>query len=234
MRLAGVGADNSILNHPLLGPGRITGARELGPFPDNQVAQTIGLMRKRVLEDRANAEFQDHAYRVMSGMGADHVSRAWEQARSAITFINDKDLAGGLDSVNPDNVVELIIRPLDMARLIDQGRAAGDCDDFNMYCAALLECYGIPTSFVTVAADDREPDQYSHVYLRAYPYEGGRKGNYVSLDPSHGPYAGWECPNFFGKLREWPVDDPWLWLGVTGELLAMSLFVGFAVWAIWK
>ena len=221
------------LQHPLLGPGRITGAQELGPLPDHQVAQTIGLMRRNVLEDCAKQEFQEHAYRVMNAQGTDHVTRAWEQTRNSIAFVNDKDLAQSL-GVNPDNVVEFTIRPLEMARLIDRGTAHGDCDDFNMYCAALLECFGIPTSFVTVAADPAEPTQYSHVYVRAYPYIGGRNGEYVALDPSHGAYAGWECPNFFGKLKEWPMNDPWMWVGVTAELLAMSLFVGFAVWAVMK
>lgn len=231
MRLAGVG-DNTI-HHPLLGPGRITGARELGPFPDSQVAQTIGVMRKRVIEDCGNASFQEHAQRVMDQPGVDHVTRAWEQARRAIAFVNDKDLAGGL-GVNPSNVVELIVRPREMARLVDEQRAHGDCDDFCMYAAALLECYGIPTSFVTVAADGSAPDEFSHVYVRAYPYEGGRKGEYVALDPSHGPYPGWECPNYFGRIKEWPLDDPWMWAGATVELFAASLFIGFLVWAVWR
>ena len=208
MRLTDVG-DNS---HPLLGPGKITGAHELGPFPDAQVASTIAVMRRRVIEDCYNPDFRSHAARVLNWISEpDSVSAAWRQTRNAINFVHDKELAGDIPGVNQDNVVEFIIRPLEMARLIDRGTAHGDCDDFCMYCECLLECCGIPTSFVTVAADDSQPDQYSHVYVRAYPYENGRKGDYVALDPSHGAYPGWECPDYFGKQKEWPVDQPFLW-----------------------
>jgi hypothetical protein len=222
---------NPAINHPLLGPGRITSVRELGPLPDNQVAQTIGLMRRRVLEDCHDEGFMTHAARAMSG--ADPVTQAWRTARNHIVFAQDKELAAGM-GVNPDNVIEVIIRPREMAKLIDRGTAAGDCDDFKMYAAALLEAQGIPTSFVTVAADPEEPRQFSHVYLRCYPYPEGRKGNYVALDPSHGPYPGWEVPDMFGKLREWPVDDGWVWVGATAELFAASLFIGFLIWMVAK
>ena len=44
---------------------------------------------------------------------------------------------------------------------------AGDCDDFSMLTAALLEASGIPWEFVTVAADRDSPGRFSHVYVRA-------------------------------------------------------------------
>ena len=97
-----------------------------------------------------------------------------------------------------------------MARYVDQVIAIGDCDDFSMYLAALLTANGIACSFITVAADGHAPDQYSHVYVVAYP-----DGERVACDASHGKYPGWEVPNAFGKIREWEcADNGGGWLGM--------------------
>ena len=191
--------DTPTVQHPDLGPVRFH-ARELGPFPDRQVALTIDVMRERAGEDAADPVFKSRAQGLAgAGSDLDKTGRLWQHVKRSIKFSRDEPIAAGLNAVlNPDNVVEIIIRPCDMARYVDQGIAIGDCDDFSMYLAALLTANGIACSFITVAADGHAPDQYSHVYVVAYP-----DGERVACDASHGGYPGWEVPNAFGKIREW-------------------------------
>lgn len=59
---------------------------------------------------------------------------------------------------------ELLIAP---AILLAMPTPEGDCDDFSMLTAALLEAARIPWEFVTVAADHDSPGRFSHVYVRA-------------------------------------------------------------------
>ena len=217
------------INHPLLGMGMVTGVRELGHIPDTQVAQTVNLMCARVEEDAADPAFQAHVKRVLGQGTGDIPTRVWTQAKKAISFIRDEALATG---TLPDSstVVEFIVRPREMAKLVDEGRAAGDCDDFSMYVAAMLVATGIECSFVTVGADGEAPDQYSHVYVLAYP--DGRGQAPVALDASHGEYSGWEVPNMYGKYREWVVGDGSGWVPRVGELVMVAAAVMGAWWAL--
>ena len=119
--------------------------------------------------------------------------------------------------VSPDDLIEFIVRPVDRCGYIDQGIAIGDCDDFSMALAALLATQGISTKFCTVAADERAPDQFSHVYCVAY-LDGERS----PLDASHGKRLGWglgwEVPNRWGKREEWSTGGgcPLITLAVIG------------------
>jgi hypothetical protein len=196
------------VDHPLLGAGQVTGVRELGPYPDEQVRLTIDLMRERVREDAAEPGFREYARQVVGGLtGMAAADAAWRHVKGVIRFHRDEELGSGLSSVVgegvADDTVEFIIRPAEMAKFVAAGKACGDCDDFSMYLACLLEASGVPCAFVTVAADGRAPDQYSHVYVRAYPEDAEP----ISLDASHGDYPGWEVPNMFAKLRLWPMEQ---------------------------
>jgi hypothetical protein len=112
-----------------------------------------------------------------------------------MTFIRDEALGSPIQQQMPDDaVVEVLIRPRDMHTWMQ-----GDCDDYVTYGAALLIALGVPVSFCTVAADARVPEQYTHVYLVAYP-----AGVRTPLDLSHGQHIGWEVPNAYRK-QEWPV-----------------------------
>lgn len=180
--------------------------RELGPFPDQQVEQTVNIMRRNTRQDSECPEFRVWAAGVCgSGSAWEKVERAFEHTKGVIRFQRDEEtgaeLQDAMGKAVPADTIEVIVRPLDVKRYVEQGKAVGDCDDFSSYLAALLRAQGIKTAFVTLAADQEAPGQYSHVYVAAY-VEGER----VSLDASHGPYVGWEAPNKYGKLCEWPVD----------------------------
>lgn len=202
-------ATSGVTYHPTLGQANYS-AIPLSPYPDQQVAQTIGVMRKRVNEDAASPEFQQWAASICGNPAdseSDVVQRAFQHVRNAIQFTRDEAIGANVGGYPADDVVEVIIRPIDMARYVSQGIAMGDCDDFSQYVACLLTCYGIPCEFVTVAADGRAPMNFSHVYVAAYPIneETGERER-IALDTSHGQYPGWEVPNQYGKFQQWPLS----------------------------
>ncbi len=221
-----IAPSSGTVNHPLLGPVRYK-TREIGWDPDNQVISTIGVMRQDVEEDSKDPWFNSRAQGMLSGMDErSQVAAVHAHTKGSIRFQRDETTGEGIGNATPtDPLVEVIIRPVDMARYVEQGNAVGDCDDFSMYAAAMLEAVGIPCAFVTVAADNRDPNQYSHVYVAAYPHDDAGRRVRIPIDCSHGEYPGWEVPNRFGKRAEWPVEG--------GGLLGV-IALGAAAWWLVK
>ena len=202
-------------------------ARNMSNDPDSQVRQTLGLMGQRVAEDSEDPVFVSRVRRAfdvkmrpgMRGTGAvvpgtedeiDLCEQVWSHAKSGIRFQRDEVTGDGVGGHSSNDVVETIIRPVEMATFMDQGNAVGDCDDFSMYVACCLKALGIPCAFATTAADSRDPRQFSHVYVVAYPKSGGGMRMRMPLDASHGEYPGWETAGL-GRYQEWPVLDKASW-----------------------
>lgn len=229
MRLGSLGTlpSSGVATHATLGAGRYR-ITDLGSNPDEQVARTMRRMGELATEDAANPIFQAFAARTFAGIDPSDkraiVERAYDTVSGAIQFQNDEVSGAGLGDASPPDLVEFIVRPVDMCGYIDQGIAIGDCDDFSMLLAALLATQGIATKFCTVAADGRAPDQFSHVYCVAY-IDGER----IPLDASHGHLVGGfggEVPNRYGKLQEWATDG--------GCPLITLAVIGAAAWFGWK
>lgn len=191
--------------------------------PDQQVADSIGIMRGLVLRDCHSPEIHQDLRSATNDDGMpDPIATCdaiWAYTKSKITFAEDRDTAQplGIDSASTP-VVETFVPPAWMSRICSDGscQRTGDCDDFSMYAAALLTAAGIPAKFATVAADSQAPDQYSHVYVVAYP-----NGQRYPLDCSHGHAPGWEVPNVYGKRCEWDVQ--------TGATSHSSGLMGFLI-----
>ncbi len=223
--------ESGMAYHDTLGPVKYR-VQELGPHPDTQVGITINLMRRLVREDAQCPDFNDHMQEVMGRDGTDlwskaeKIRRAYDHVSRVMTFVRDEAVGSGVSGVgglDPADIVEVIIRPVDMMKYAEQGKAVGDCDDHSMYLACLLECAGIEdVRFVTVAADGRAPEQFSHVYVVAYP-----NGIRTPLDASHGEYVGWETENKFNRREEWPIRDG---IGVIVGRLAMVAGLGAVAW----
>lgn len=194
--------------HPVLGVVRFN-VRELGGDPDGQVGRTVGVMLERVLEDVKDPAFRRWVEsRVPNWRGVtdgEKVQGVYDLVQNSIKFQRDEVTGEGLGGWGSPDVVETIVRPVDMVRYIDQGIAIGDCDDYSMLASACLTVLGVSNGFCTVAADDRDPEQYSHVYVVAWPVGVDGKRERMALDTSHGDYPGWEVPNRFGKRTEWVV-----------------------------
>jgi hypothetical protein len=203
--------------HPDFGHEVEYNAIPLSRHPDTQVAQTIGLMREFNKRDSFSAPIMRDAALMESGSG-DPCADAFWWSKGKVKFQQDEATAAPFRHFLDDDVVEVLIRPQDLANM---RQPVEDCDGIQNYTAALLRARGIPCSFVTIAADNREPDRFSHVYLACYP-----NGKRIALDPSHGPYPGWEAPNMYGKKKEWPIDGPnW------GEVLLIAAVLA-GVWLV--
>jgi hypothetical protein len=168
-------------------------------YGDGQTSAVIGLMAKYAAEDSESTEVRQAvaaAQRLYSGLTPEE--QVYRFARSRIRFINDEALSQPFQRWYQDYIVETLIRPRDLLTL-PVPVAQGDCDDFSMLVASMLLAQGIKASFVTVAADDRDPNQFSHVYVASY-----RDGKRFPIDASHGPFAGWEVQGVY-RRTEWPV-----------------------------
>lgn len=232
MRLAFQAGAQGSQYHPQLGEVKYR-VENLAFEPDTQVGQTLRLMLERAAQDSSDPWFKQRA-QGLAGEGSEKskaynlYQHAWRKS-GHIRFQRDEITGAGIGGYPEDEVVEVSIRPIDMAKYVDEGKAIGDCDDFSTYLAALLKANGIACSFVTVGADERVPDQFSHVYVVAYPVDEWGQRERLPLDASHGEYPGWEVPNQFGKYKEWPVWDRVSWLignAVTTAALALGVWWG--------
>ncbi len=183
------------------------------PMPDDADAQ-VDVAIKKVCEyinaDAQSPIMHEQAARCVEEGAGDPVTGIWNHIKRCLRFRQDTDIANDLATDDPriKDVVEVFIRPLDQALLIQlRGMGVEDCDGYTLYGACLLLCCGIPCNLVTIAADGDSPRRFSHIYVAAYisPAEGGALKR-VPLDFSHGLYPGWEGPHL-GRIREWPVEE---------------------------
>jgi len=204
---------------------------EVSDDPDTQVAQVISLMTSYVLADAKTPEILADAREALAINPSDPVAAVWEYVKSKIDFTRDEAQASHFARLlqqlragaTPDQVVEILIRPVDMHHMTAFGRRGReDCDGFSMYAGALLLALGVPCSFVTVAADPMDPTIYSHVYTVAYA--GGIRR---PCDSSHGAWAGWEAENRYGKRKEWPLPLGQINLA---SVFMLGMLLGAACW----
>lgn len=185
-------------------------------WPDERVADTIAYMTKYAVEDSTNPLIQEDAAEALELGGGDPLLGVFNICKSRFKFQEDSQTAGATP-VADETVVEVLIRPADLAMMWRRHlQPIEDCDGYSAYAASLLLALNVPCSFCTVAVDPTEPSEYSHVYVVTYP-----QNKRVALDCSHGKYVGWECPNPFGKRREWSVSsslNPWFLLAALAAL----------------
>lgn len=192
----GLGPIPAFYNHPDLGAVHAQ-AWEVGDSSDEQVGSTIALMQRYAVEDSISEGVRralDLACRLYGCTGTVDAIHRW--VRSSCRFVHDDISSSWLQQFDQRPIVEILLRPVEMLHF-----RRGDCDDFSMLAASMLLAAGVDCNFVTVAAEPAMPNDYSHVYVAAYPAVGGR----IAVDASHGPRVGWEVENRFGKRAEWPV-----------------------------
>jgi hypothetical protein len=211
--------------HPELGTLVNYKAFPLSEDPDTQVAQTIHRMARNVKEDAQSAPIQREAAAIQASGSGDPLSDTFWHVKHRVGFRQDEQLAQPIRQFLDGDVVEVLIRPRDLANM---RTPLEDCDGFASLLPSLLRAQGVPCSFVTVAADSRDPSRFSHVYAACTDPSTGQR---VSLDASHGPYPGWECLEAgpVWRIKEWAIDGPeW------GEILliAAGLFLLAKVWGV--
>jgi hypothetical protein len=183
--------------------------------PDGQVRSTIRAIRDFVKTDSMSPIVRAYAERMLELGAGDPNLGLWLLIKPLIKFRQDEEIARDLASADPrkDDAIEVLIRPIDQLALIAlRGMGVGDCDCFHLTGCALLASLGIPSSLVTVSANQSRPEEFSHVYMASY-WNGVR----MPLDLSHGEYPGWECPHL-GRIQEWPMQR-----GQAEEILEIAL-----------
>lgn len=168
---------------------------------DRATADTIAIMASLARQGARSNEVYWAVEQAWYGLPADASDREITKAiynwvRRTVRFVEDESLIQLWTGEVVTNK-ELLIAP---ERLLTMQPPQGDCDDFSTLLAAMLLSVGIPTSFVTIAADSFNPGRFSHVYVRA----SLARGEVVNLDASHGTYLGWESPEKFREV-EWPI-----------------------------
>lgn len=188
-----------VIDLPEMGTVRYSLA-QVPDYGDSQTGAVIGLMIQYAAEDASSPEVQqavEDARRQYPGVRGEE--QIWRYVRSRVRFVQDEVLASPFQRWYSDYIVETLIRPRDLLSL-PVPVAKGDCDDYSMLVASMALAMGYNNvRYVTVAADDRDPGQFSHVYVAVYS-DGGR----YAIDASHGPYPGWEVSGVYRKA-EWPV-----------------------------
>ena len=227
------------------------------PFDvDGQVSSTLRMMAEFAIEDSKRPEIIASAAAIASKSYdlRSLTQNLWEAVREKMIFSLDQDTARafanqelGLSSSlaaipDPENVVEVLIRPIDVELLYanNQRQVQGDCDDFSMYGASLLIALrqlGFPISnvrFVTVASSGgQQAGEYSHVYVRFdFPSASGGQGEIqtIALDSSHGAFGGWEVDSY-SRIQEYPVDPV---KHQFAFFLTASVFAFFAFRRLWR
>ena len=191
-------------DHPVFGPVSYR-VEDIGYDADGQVYRTLGVMGERVREDASDPAFCSWAQRVVGASPGELddmavVGAAYFHVKGALRFQRDELTGAGVGNYSAEEVVEVIIRPREMAKFVQQGMGVGDCDDFTMYLAGILTCFRIPTEFCTVAADKADPESFTHVYVKVQLTDG----TVVPLDASHGKFPGWETDNVYQSL-DWRI-----------------------------
>jgi len=78
----------------------------------------------------------------------------------------------------------------------------GDCDDYTTLVCSLLGTIGMKCRMVTIAADSRDPDQFSHIYPETYV-----DGQWVTVDAARRHPEFGKQPANYSRKRWWAVDD---------------------------
>ena len=169
--------------------------------PDQQTYDTIQQMRSIVRRSVNDPQMIDLVKQVLLGCNLmDEVGvacRIFFWIKSNIAFSEDYLLANqflGSSNRNPDGE-DFLITPIALATQVRKG----DCDDFSMLSATMLDIIGIESKFVTIAADGRYPNIFSHVYVIAKI-----NNQWVGFDTSHGKSPGWQY-NKSTRYQAWSI-----------------------------
>ena len=168
--------------------------------PDKQTFDTIQQMRSIVRRSVNDPQLIELVKQILKGTNLmDEIEVAckiFAWIKSNIRFVEDSVLSNQYLGANRDPYGEdFLITPV---RLVTVDRK-GDCDDFSMLAATMLDSIGIECKFVTIAADPRNPNIFSHVYVIA-----NVNHSWIGFDTSHGKVPGWEY-NKATRYQTWNI-----------------------------
>ena len=165
---------------------------------DAGVEQTIQLLRRLVDDAVKDPRINCQAIQILRSYNVSNFG-VEDRLQAFYAWISDpSNFLYVPDPVGPFGPKETL-RP---ARTLFQV-SGGDCDDYTALMASLLGTVGIPTRAVTIAADRRAPDEFSHIY----PEAEIAQGKWVALDAARPGAAYGAAPPFYFRKRIWSLTD---------------------------
>ncbi len=167
---------------------------------DTETAQTVHYMDVLAAEDANSPAVEAAAAEALDEAGLNADSPAYEKA-CAVYWWLQRTIRYVPTPGTSVFVDQTLITPCAMLAMEEP---IGDCPQFSMLAAAIFRVLNMDCLFVTIAADERFPDQWSHVYntVEVYP------GQYLPFDSSNGPEPGAEYSRPFKRK---------VWQGFTGK-----------------
>lgn len=161
------------------------------PLPDREAGteKTIrlirGLVEQGVKDPRIRRTATDILQSVPAYNDQAEVSEIYHRVLNGIRYTKDMVGVGhGIETLQP--AADILIS------------RSGDCDDFVILLASLLGSVGYETRAVTVASNQADPENFSHIYLEALV-----GGEWIALDAARPDAAFGRAPEMFWKQRRW-------------------------------
>lgn len=180
------------------------GKREIRTYSlrdgDPGIARTIKLMRSLV-EGREGAQSWDIRQLVLQiTHGLDSRDKAGQIAAVLDWVKQNIDFRGEYKETLQSPVVTMQLK-------------GGDCDDHSTLIASLLKSIGFKTRFTTVASDEEDPQQFTHVFAEVFDPVAQR---WTALDSTvKRSYPGWRPENVY-RTQAWKSMGDWSTL-LTGD-----------------
>jgi hypothetical protein len=162
---------------------------------EEETAQTVTYMDDLVAADANDPAVLDATAEALEQAGIDGNASDVAKARAVYWWLKRTIRYVPTPGTSP-LVDQTLIAP---TALLAMPEPIGDCPQFSMLAAAMFRVLCMDCLYVTIAAERRFPDQYSHVYntVEVAP------GRYMPFDSSNGPEPGAEYMRPF-KRRVWP------------------------------
>jgi transglutaminase superfamily protein len=158
---------------------------------DDGTEQTISMLRNLVDDAWKDPEVNRAAIEIVRQSGVPQYD-SWGQIRAIYDFAHSFYFVN--DPLNKET-----LRP---TRALLELRA-GDCDDINAnVLPALLGSIGFETRLVTIAADSRYPDLFSHVYAEVF-----QDGAWYPLDAARPDAQFGVAPARYYRREWWSLED---------------------------
>jgi hypothetical protein len=166
---------------------------------DEETAQTVQYMDELAAADSKDPAVIAAATEALEIAGLDSDSSDFAKTCAVYWWLKDTIRYVPTPGTSP-LVDQTLITP---TAVLAMPEPIGDCPQFSMLACAMLRVLCIPSLFVTIAAEQLAPDQWSHIYntIQVAP------GKWMPFDSSNGPEPGAEYARPF-KRKVWPRIAP--------------------------
>lgn len=167
---------------------------------EEETAQTVRYMYELAAADAEDPAVIGAAAEALEIAGLDNGSPDFDKACAVFWWLKNTIRYVPTPGTSP-LVDQTLISP---TAVLAMPEPIGDCPQFSMLACAMFRVLGMNSCYVTIAAEEFAPDQFSHIYntVEVAP------GTWMPFDSSNGPEPGAEYAKPL-KRRVWPqIDRP--------------------------